>query len=48
MELFGYGAGVAGLGGAYEFDPENFQRDAAIIGLLAAGGRIGVMRWPRR
>lgn len=32
-------AGAIGLGGAYEFDPEHFQRDAALTGLLLGGGR---------
>ena len=37
MKALGAAAGAAGLGGAYAFDPEGFQRDA-LIGLAAFGG----------
>lgn len=39
MEALKYGAGAAGLGGAYAFDPENFQKYAIGAGLALGGGR---------
>lgn len=39
MKLLGYGLGAAGVGGAYEFDPENFQRNALLAALAFGGAR---------
>jgi hypothetical protein len=39
MEALKAGLGVAGLGGAYYFDPENFQRNALLGATALAGGR---------
>lgn len=39
METLKTGLGAAGLGAAYAFDPENFQRNALIGGSAMLGGR---------
>jgi hypothetical protein len=41
MHALRLGLGAAGLGGAYEFDPENFQRNALLAGLALGAGRGG-------
>lgn len=39
MKLGGAALGAAGLGGAYQLDPENFQRNAVLGGLALGGAR---------